>query len=202
MQPDTKSLKYLTEMLNVSRETFQKLEQFANLTVEWNKAINLVSPTTIPDLWWRHIVDSAQLYPLIGDDIHHIVDLGSGGGFPAIILAILADGTKKFTLIESDNRKCIFLREAIRTIGLKDVTVITDRAEKAQPQQADLVTARALAPLTQLLEWAKPHGSQFLFPKGEQVDDEIAALPANTYHIVKQASITDSSAKIVTIQSL
>lgn len=202
MQPDNKSLNYMQETLNVSRETLAKLEQFAVLTVEWNKAINLVSPTTVPDLWWRHIVDSAQLYPLIPDDAHHIVDLGSGGGFPAIILAILANGQKRFTLIESDNRKCIFLREAIRTTGLTGVTVITNRIEKAPPQKADLVTARALASLTQLLDWAKPHGSRFLFPKGGQVADEIAELPADTYNIVTYPSVTDTAAKIVAIQYL
>lgn len=202
MSIDNKSLKYLIDILNVSRETLERLEIFVRLTKEWQKAINLISPSTVPDIWWRHIVDSAQLYPLIPAHIRSIVDLGSGGGFPALVLAVLADEGQTYTMIESDRRKGIFMKEAARSMGLTNVTVITSRIEAAPPQQADLVTARALASLTQLLEWAKPHGSSFLFPKGEHFQDEIDELPAQTYQIQVHPSVTDEKARIITLQSL
>lgn len=202
MTIDNKSLKYLNESLNVSRETLGRLEIFVRLTEEWQKAINLISPSTVKDIWWRHIVDSAQLYPLIAPYVRSIVDLGSGGGFPALVLAAMSETERTVTLIESDRRKGIFLKEAARSMGLTNVTVITSRIEAAPPQYADLVTARALASLSQLVEWAKPHGSSFLFPKGEHFQDEIAALPANTYKVAIHSSVTDDKARIVALQSL
>lgn len=201
MVPDVKSLKYLQETLNVSRETLMRLQMFVDLTLEWQKAINLVSPATLPQIWERHIVDSAQLYPLLPIRTRSVLDIGSGGGFPAIVLAIIAADTLKFTLVESDRRKGIFLREAARVVGLKNINVVTTRIERLPPQNFDLVTARALATTTQILAWAKPYSHRFLFPKGENVDSEIMDLP-KTYKIKSFQSLTDSHAKILLIETL
>jgi 16S rRNA (guanine527-N7)-methyltransferase len=195
---DNKSAEYLNETLRVSRETFEKLEKFGNLAIEWNKAINLISPSTITDMGWRHIVDSAQILPFIPDGANHLVDLGSGGGFPAIILAIL--GVPKVTMIESDKRKSIFLKEASRQLGLTNTAIINSRIEAAPAQKADIVTARALANLGQLIEWAKPHGSYFVFPKGGHYRSEILELGDHNYQIDVQPSVTDENAAIITIK--
>lgn len=199
MAPDNKSLKYINETLNVSRETLAKLEKFVALTLEWNKAINLISPATVPDIWWRHIVDSAQLYPLIPAGTKHLVDLGSGGGFPAIILAIL--GVPKVTMIESDQRKSIFLREASRQLDLKNTVIVNQRIEAAEPQNGDIVSARALASLDKLIEWAKPHGNHFIFPKGEHVRTEMMGLgDVSGMEIIEHPSVTDELAAIIEIK--
>lgn len=195
---DRKSLEYLNNTLNVSRETLGKLEKFGNLAIEWNKAINLISPSTVPDIGWRHVVDSAQILPHIPSTAKHIVDLGSGGGFPALILAIL--GAPKVTMIESDKRKCVFLREASRQLCLANISIINSRIEAAPPQQADIVTARALANLEKLIAWARPHGSHFIFPKGEHYRSEILELGDHSYQIDVQPSVTDENAAIITVK--
>jgi 16S rRNA (guanine527-N7)-methyltransferase len=196
---DQKSLDYLNGTLSVSRETLEKLEKFGHLAVEWNKAINLISPSTVPDIGWRHVVDSAQIFSFIPKDTKHLVDLGSGGGFPAIILAIL--GVAKVTMIESDKRKSIFLKEASRQLGLNNTVIINSRVEAAPPQNADIVTARALANLGQLIEWAKPHGHHFIFPKGEHYRSEILELGDHSYNIDVRPSVTDDNAAIIIIKS-
>jgi 16S rRNA (guanine527-N7)-methyltransferase len=194
---DSKSLAYL-DKLDVSRETLEKLEKFGHLAIEWNKAINLISPSTIPYIGWRHIVDSAQLYSFIPAETKHLVDLGSGGGFPAIILAIM--GVAKVTMIESDKRKSIFLKEASRQLGLNNTVIINSRIEAAPPQNADIVTARALANLGQLITWAKPHATHFVFPKGGHYRSEILELGEHTYNIDVKNSVTDENAAIIIVK--
>lgn len=141
----------------VSRETLERLQIYADLLVKWNKSINLVSRDSLGDLWRRHFLDSAQLFHLLRDtpaqDNLTLLDLGSGAGFPGIILALL--GLKKVHLIESDQRKCVFLREVARATGCK-VTVHNARIEAVDAFRADVVTARACAPLPQLLDYAWP----------------------------------------------
>jgi len=154
----------------VSRETFERIEAFvARLTAE-NRRQNLISAATIDPLWERHILDSAQLLPLIPKDAKTLVDLGSGGGFPGLVLAALRPNLD-VTLIESDARKGAFLGEAGRRMGLKNQPkVIISRIETTPSVNADVVTARALAPLGQLLAWAAPHRSDTaicLFHKGK-----------------------------------
>jgi len=147
--------------LNVSRETMERLETYADLLARWNPKINLVSKTTLPDLWTRHIVDSAQLFTLAAHPVKHWVDMGSGGGFPGLVIAIIAtehDSPKKLTLIESDTRKSAFLRTVIRETGVSAV-VLNDRIEKVKPLGADILSARALADLPKLLGFAERHMS-------------------------------------------
>jgi len=168
---------------NVSRETLARLEAFAALLAKWQKAVNLVSGRDIGDLWKRHILDSAQLLPLLppppkGRD-RVIADLGSGAGFPGLVLAILGAG--EVHLFESDARKCAFLTEAAR-LTHTPARVHNLRIEdipKALPGfRADVVTARALAPLPKLIEYAAPlieKGGVCLFLKGENVASELTA---------------------------
>ncbi|MBI2235872.1 MAG: 16S rRNA (guanine(527)-N(7))-methyltransferase RsmG [Magnetospirillum sp.] len=159
--------------LGVSRETTERLGAYADLLVKWQARINLVGPDTLPQLWRRHMLDSAQLLALIPPTARRVVDLGSGAGFPGLVLALL--GAPDVHLVESDARKCAFLREAAR-VGGTPVTVINRRIEQVPPLAADVVTARALAPLARLLEWAAPHlapGGICLFLKGRGSEDEL-----------------------------
>lgn len=161
----------------VSRETAARLETYAGLLVKWQARINLIGPATLPDLWRRHMLDSAQLVPLLPPQARTVVDLGSGGGFPGLVLA--AAGVPDVHLIESDSRKCAFLREAARMMGVP-ATIHNARIDAVTPFHADVVTARALAALDQLLAWAAPFlpgdngdSGECLFLKGRGVDDEL-----------------------------
>lgn len=171
---------FTSEGLNVSRETFSRLEILADLLVKWNKKINLVSHSTIDDVWGRHIEDSLQLLPLASSGGGKWVDIGSGGGFPGLVIAAAnTERTNPFnlTLIESDQRKCSFLRTALREMGAQG-TVICQRIESADPQNADILSARALADLGKLLDFAALHlspGGMCLFPKGVNWKKEMLA---------------------------
>jgi len=157
----------------VSRETLARLEDYADLLVTWNARVNLIGRGTVEDLWRRHMLDSAQLHPLLPADAATLVDLGSGAGFPGLVLAIL--GGPHVHLVESDQRKCVFLREAIR-VTKAPATVHATRIETAPPLVADVVTARALAPLDTLLDLAapflRPHALA-LFLKGRGAEGEL-----------------------------
>jgi 16S rRNA (guanine527-N7)-methyltransferase len=174
---DSKPLTYSPEQFaqeeNVSRETFSRLRSYVDLLLTWNKRINLVSKSTEPDIWRRHILDSAQLYPLIPRDCSSLTDLGSGAGFPGLVLAIM--GVKGVRLVESDARKCAFLREVAR-ITQTEAQVHNQRIERLAPGPVDIVTARALAPLTDLLNLARPLiGPKTLcfFLKGQHIEAEL-----------------------------
>lgn len=164
--------------LDVSRETMNRLEVFAALLRKWTTHINLVSPRSLDDLWRRHFVDSAQLHEVAGQG-KSWADMGSGGGFPGMVLAILAHESmpdRHMTLIESDRRKAAFLRNAARETGV-NCTVLAERVESCPRQQADIVSARALAPLDSLLEFGSRHvrpGGLMVFPKGESWKNEVA----------------------------
>ena len=176
-----------TEILNdpltgVSRETLDRLEAYAACLTRWQARINLVGRGTLGSLWDRHIRDSAQLLPLFPDHAEALVDLGSGAGLPGLVLAIL--GVPSCHLVESDQRKAAFLREAARAAGVSDqVTVHVARVEALDPRPAaDVVMARALAPLDRLLGLAEPWlaaGAVGLFPKGRDAEAEIAAAAAH-----------------------
>jgi len=166
--------------LDVSRETIERLNILADLLTKWNSKINLVSPSTIEDLWDRHILDSAQLFSLAPNNGGKWLDIGSGGGFPGLVLAILNAEQNmpwNITMMESDVRKCTFLRTVLRETDVP-ATVITKRIEKADPEQADVISARALADLSLLFEFSdrhlKPQGTA-LFPKGINWKKEVQA---------------------------
>lgn len=194
--------------MNVSRETTAQLEAFAALLIKWNPAINLVAKSTLPDLWSRHILDSAQLFDLCPSKARSWVDLGSGGGFPGMVVAILAHGggsDLRVTLVESDQRKATFLRTVARETGVV-VSIHSERAETLAPQGADVVSARAFAPLPLLLSHAYRHltttGVAFL-PKGAQADTEVAeALASWAFQVQKTPSKTDPQAVILSIKGL
>jgi 16S rRNA (guanine527-N7)-methyltransferase len=153
----------------------EKLRQLAALVARWSEKINLVSKGDIPHLWERHIEDSLAIVPHIPAGTETAIDLGSGAGFPGLVLAI-ATGIK-FTLLESDARKAAFLMEAARETAAP-VKIINTRIEGAKTAPAPLITARALAPLDKLLGLALPHlapGGVCLFPKGRTVGEEIIA---------------------------
>lgn len=156
--------------VDVSRETRDQLEALVNTLVRWQKAINLVGRTTLDDLWVRHVLDSAQLKILIPPGAKTLTDLGSGAGFPGLVAAAMRPDLE-VTLIESDARKAAFLGEAARRMGLeKPPKIVIGRIESVPPAKADVVTARALAPLGQLLAWAEPHRTDTaicLFHKGK-----------------------------------
>lgn len=194
--------------MDVSRETFERLELYLETLKKWNRKINLVSPETINHAWDRHIIDSAQVWSVQHGMPSKWVDIGSGGGFPGMILAILMAETAPeatMTLIESDQRKCAFLRTIKRELGLS-VNVIATRIESAESQSADIVSARALAPLDQLLSFARLHMAQngtALFLKGQSWKKEVADAQTQwnfAWHSHK--SITDSNAVILEVKDL
>jgi 16S rRNA (guanine527-N7)-methyltransferase len=164
----------------VSRETQQRLDRFVDLLLLWQQKTNLISPSTIPNLWTRHVADSLQLLDLAPNDVLHWADFGSGGGFPAIPIACaLAERPgAQVHLVESNGKKAAFLREAIRVTGAP-AQVHQERVENYGERSGDnieVVSARALAPLKTLCDQAFPliaRGAIGLFPKGQDVDAEL-----------------------------
>lgn len=192
----------------VSRETLARLQTYADLLVKWQKTINLVAPSTLPQLWSRHILDSAQLMAQVPPQATRWLDLGSGGGFPGLVCAAIAGETQPrlhLSLVESDQRKAAFLREAARQMGLA-VTVIARRIEDLPPTPSDIISARALAPLAQLCAHAAPHlvsGGICLFQKGARHAEELATARQG-WHMNCTAipSVTDAEAVILRIEQL
>ncbi len=198
----------LNSLTNVSRETEEALEAFATLALKWNATINLISRKDEVTIHSRHIADSAQVYDNAPKSATSWVDLGSGGGFPGIVCAILArDGCPDltFTLIESDTRKCVFLREVIRVLNLP-TTVLNARIEDVSDHRADIVSARALAPLPKLVDLAYPfchEDTVLLFPKGKNATSELTEA-RRTWHISAQAlpSRTDPEGVILKLSEV
>lgn len=193
---------------DVSRETYDRLEHLAALVRKWNPAINLVSKATLDELWTRHILDSAQLYFLAGERSGRWVDLGSGGGFPGLVVAILAageDAALDVTLVESDGRKAAFLATAARELGVK-AKISSDRIEAIAPLQADILSARALAPLGQLLAYADRHlapDGRAILPKGANHEEELSiARQEWDFHYEMLDSVTDEKARIFAIRGI
>ncbi len=194
--------------MNVSRETMVKLQRYEALLRKWNPAINLVAKSTLEDAWARHFEDSAQVYELCPEGSAHWVDLGSGGGFPGMVVVIMATEQRpqlKVTLVESDQRKATFLRTVARECAV-DVAVQAVRSEDLPPQSADVVSARAFAPLHELLGHAARHlrpGGSAILLKGAQAEAEIAeALASWRFTLQKTPSKTDPRAVILTIGEL
>ena len=192
----------------VPRETVETLQAFAALVARWNRRINLVSRSEVADLWFRHILDSAQLMSLAPANAQTWVDLGSGAGFPGVVCALIAKAqgrTIEFTLLEADARKAAFLREASRRFAL-NASVVNARVEQATLRSQDVISARALAPLPTLIEYGQPFchgGTRLLFPKGRQVDSELT-LARRDWHIrvVRVPSRTDPEGTILQISEV
>jgi 16S rRNA (guanine527-N7)-methyltransferase len=193
----------------VSRETLARLDAFVELLLTWNAHTNLIGASTVPHLWTRHIADSLQLLDL-APDARVWVDLGSGAGFPGLVIACaLADTPGAHVhLVESIGKKATFLRDAARLTGAP-VTVRAERIERFMEVfkgPADVVTARALAPLKTLLDQSVSlltTGALGLFPKGQDVDAELTE--ATKYWNIKvnlAPSRTDAKGRVVVIQGM
>ncbi len=192
--------------MTVSRETMVRLEDYGELLDRWNGRINLVSAASLADLWRRHMLDSAQLLPLLPPKPKArnrvLVDLGSGAGFPGLVLAILGAG--EVHLVESDRRKAAFLQEAARATGTA-VTIHKQRIESLSIE-ADVVTARALAPLDRLLGLARPflapeRAGRAFFLKGKKVEAELTeAAKKWRISLARHASRSDARSVILEIR--
>ncbi|MBM3517734.1 MAG: 16S rRNA (guanine(527)-N(7))-methyltransferase RsmG [Alphaproteobacteria bacterium] len=187
----------------VSRETIARLERYVALLARWNRAVNLVAATSLADVWRRHFLDSAQLLPLAPSGARAWLDLGSGAGLPGLVLAAL--GAPEVHLIESDARKCAFVTVAAGEMGVS-VRVHRQRIERVVPWPADVVVARAVAPLPRLLDLAAPFFGPTtvgLFLKGEDVERELTVATRSwRMHAERIASRSDKSGVIVRIQRL
>ena len=204
------SAESFAETLKVSHETIHSLQRYVELLEHWQKTTNLVAPSTLPEVWSRHIADSAQLAGL-APNARLWLDLGSGGGFPGLVVAILKSGDPEFRmhLVESNQKKCAFLSEVVRALKAPvDIHAmrIEQFAEKAQSLRPDVVSARALAPLTRLLELAEPflrEETRGIFLKGRDTATEIATAEARwQFDCVCHPSLTADDARIVEIQNL
>lgn len=190
---------------NVSRETFSRLEIYDALLRKWQAKINLVAKDSLQELWCRHFLDSAQLLPLLPPSNDPITDLGSGAGFPGLILAIMT--AREVNLVDSDQRKGAFLLECARQTGVSDrVKVHTTRIEAAPDWKAPIVTARALATLDQMLIWAQPYLTPqtiCLFLKGRKAEDELT-LTRQSWNMAveRHGSLTDASGVILKLSAI
>lgn len=211
------------ETFGVSRETLDRLQTYEALLRSWQKVVNLVSPATLDDIWHRHFADSAQLLalgipaepfppPAAPEGGKNWLDLGSGGGFPGLVLAIMLAERRagaRMTLVESDARKAAFLGEVARKTGVA-VEIRAERSEKcatqANSQIRDVITARALAPLPKLLGLALPFFSPqsvALFPKGREAEVEVReAKERFVFDSALAPSLTDAQARIVIVRNL
>lgn len=197
-------------LLDVSRETQDKFDRYAELLTKWTAAINLISPRSLPDLWRRHFLDSAQLQTYLppAPAPRSILDVGSGGGFPGLVLALLGCG--HVHLVESDQRKAVFLQEVVRETGAA-ATVHPTRLEALEAFPVDVVTCRAFAPLPKILSLAErfllpqpgQEGATGLFLKGRSVDQELTdAAKRWRLRIERFESITDPEGRILRLRLL
>lgn len=195
-------------MDGVSRETLDRLDALAGLIRKWQASINLIGPKTLPDLWRRHFLDSAQLLPLVvqhrpGGAPAMWADMGAGAGFPGLILAIMGAG--EVHLIESDARKCAFLRQAILLTGAP-AQVHRGRLERIGPVAVDIVTARALAPLEALIAYGRRfcrEEGEMWFLKGAEAQEELTrARQSWTFHVETFASRSDPRGRILRLRDI
>lgn len=194
----------------VSRETLDRLCVYESLLKRWQRGTNLVAPATLDRVWHRHFADSAQLLELAPDSKIWL-DLGSGAGFPGLVIAICAANREgmRVHVVESNARKCAFVHEVVRETGCS-VEIHEARIESVHAQArviaAEIVTARALAPLTELLKLSAPFfgpGTTGLFLKGRQAEHEMVEAEKNwRYETGTHPSITDARARIVRINAL
>lgn len=199
----------------VSRETIALLEIYAQLLAQWQSAVQLVAPSTLPNIWERHFADSAQLLHCCPSSVETWIDMGSGGGFPGLVIALLARDPSfqvqitRIALIESDTRKAAFLREVARQLGVA-VDISCGRIEtittQAKVGKGDVISARACAPLVELLEYISPYWkakTMGLFLKGAEVNNEISkAYQRFKFKLELKPSGSDPRGQIVKIWDL
>ena len=196
--------------LYVSRETYEKFEIYYETLFKWQKSINLISNSTLNNIWVRHFLDSGQLYKFTKDISGNILDFGSGAGFPGLILAMM--GNKNISVIESDQKKCTFIRE-IAMLSDTNIKIYNSRIEDLSFLKPTLITARALAPLSKLIKYVEKYMGKslsksdkfpnLLFLKGKYYENEILELgkTRNINYKVYQ-SITDEFGKIIYINKI
>lgn len=191
----------LSSDFDVSRETLDALILYADELAKWQRAKNLVANSTIDDRWRRHFLDSAQLFPLIKarhpDQELRLLDIGSGAGFPGLVLAIMGVGS--VDLVESNGRKCVFMNQIARQTGAP-ATVVNERIEHMSAKPIDIITSRACAKIQQLLEWAQP----FLSPdtemwllKGEGAEEELTQATASWNMTVERFKSQSSPSGVI-----
>jgi len=189
--------------ISVSRETLAQLKEFVYLLLRWQKALNLVGSSTVDDIWRRHILDSAQIYQFLKPP-GCLIDLGSGAGFPGVVLAIM--GYPAVKLIESNGKKCTFLRNVSRSLDI-NVEVIQCRIGDHQPaKRATYITSRALASLEKLLIYSEPLISQqgkCFFMKGANVVPELTKAKKNwNMDVQKHISMSNPRGVVLEIAEL
>jgi len=193
---------------NVSRETYSKLERYCQALQEWQQKFNLVSKSTLDNAWERHFLDSAQLYALMPESAKSLADLGSGAGFPGMVLAIMANAKApclKVTLVESIRKKTLFLNY-IKEITQTEVEILNQRAEDIKNRRFDVITARAMTALENLFEYAVPlmhKKTVCIFPKGENYLQELEKASQKWSFICKEIpSVTNPQSVILKIYNL
>lgn len=190
-------------MIHLSPEVLSKLQTYQSLLLKWQKSLNLVAESTLEDVWKRHFIDSGQLAKLITKTNPVVVDIGSGGGFPGLVLAMMLEG--EFHLIESDRKKCIFLSEVSRETKT-NVTIHNDRIETTSFDHVDYITSRACKKVSQCFSWTErivSHGTKCLFLKGKNYSIEIDEAK-NDWHFdtVIHPSITEKESVILELSHI
>ena len=196
---------------DVSRETIEKLKCYEAELRRWQKAVNLVAPSTLDEIWHRHFADSAQLAQLVPAHAKHLADIGSGGGFPGLVLATMLNEIRdiRVTLVESDTRKAAFLRETARRIEIP-VEILSTRIESdasvAALNDVDIIVARAFAPLRRLLSLVSAvfsYQTVGVFLKGREIAQEIDRAREDwTFEVELRESLTDAEGRIAVIRRL
>ena len=194
----------------VSRETYDKFKIYYETLIKWQKSINLISNSTLDSIWNRHILDSAQLYKYTQNMKGNILDFGSGAGFPGLVLAMM--GNENVNAVESDEKKCIFLKEVARLSDTK-INIHNSRIEKLKFINPELITARALAPLIKLIEYIENYMKQgdnlrknlpkLLFLKGKNYKQELLELKKiRNFDVTVCSSMSDEYGKILNIKNI
>ncbi len=198
-------IRVVMDQLNVSRETIERLKHYEALLKKWNPVINLVSEASLAKIWSRHFLDSAQIWRMRPENAADWMDIGTGGGFPGLVITILAAQDApglSVHLVESDTRKAAFLRNTSLKLGLSP-EIIVDRVEKLPARQVDVISARAVAPVTTLLGYCERHRKKngvSLFLKGKNHEIELTeARKCWKFKVQKTPSITESGAVVLQI---
>lgn len=194
---------------NVSCETISKLKAYETMVKEWNNKFNLVSKSSVENLWNRHIIDSIQLIQFIRPTDVSLYDFGSGAGFPAIVLAIISEQifpNLTINLVESIGKKIKFLTAVKEELNLKNINIWHERIENLKISNVDIISSRALAALPKLLEYAHPYcnkNTRLIFPKGENWENEVAQAKQQWFFEYETIqSITDNTGHILKISKL